>query len=290
MPLNVLPPYITEQKLVEFISSALLEDVGNGDHTSLSAIAASQQGKAQLIFKDKGTIAGMAMAKKIFEVVDPTLKMELFKKDGDSVNFGDIGLIVSGNVHAILKAERLVLNCLQRMSGIATLTQQYISAIKHTKAKLLDTRKTTPNFRLAEKWAVAIGGGHNHRYGLYDMILLKDNHIDYAGGVSQAIKASKKYLFDNQLDLKIEVEVRNLQELEIAMAEGGLYRIMLDNMNLLDMNQAVSMVNGKIPLEASGGVTLNTIAAIAETGVDYISVGALTHSVKSMDISLKACK
>lgn len=286
----MLPPYITNQNLIDFISSALLEDVGNGDHTSLSSIAASQKGKAQLIFKDKGTIAGMAMAKKIFEVVDSTLEVEFLKKDGDSVTFGEIGLIVSGKVHAILKSERLVLNCMQRMSGIATVTQQYISAIKHTKAKLLDTRKTTPNFRLAEKWAVAIGGGYNHRYGLYDMILLKDNHVDYAGGVAKAIIASKKYVQDNQLYLNIEVEVRNLTELQEALHEGGLHRIMLDNMSTEDMTKAVEIVDGTVAIEASGGVTLQTISRIAETGVDFISVGALTHSIKSLDISLKACK
>lgn len=288
--MNLYPPYITPEALAFFIKAALAEDVGNGDHTSLSSISSSQLGKAQLIFKDNGIVAGMALAQHICYVVDAGLEIISLVKDGDTVKYGDIGLTVTGKVQSILKAERLVLNCMQRMSGIATTTQRYIQAMKHTNAKLLDTRKTTPNFRLAEKWAVSIGGGYNHRYGLFDMILLKDNHVDYAGGVALAISAAKKYVTSKKLDLKIEIEVRNLKELEEALAEGGLHRIMLDNMSIEDMKKAVGLVDGTVDTEASGGVTLDTIVAIAETGVDYISVGALTHSVKSMDISLKACK
>ena len=282
--------YITPQKLEEFISAALLEDIGLGDYTSLSSISANQQGKAKLIFKESGMVAGLEMAKKIFEVVDSHCHINFNKQDGDWVNNTEIGFLVSGNIHSILKAERLVLNCMQRMSGIATATQKYIQAIAHTSAKLLDTRKTTPNFRLAEKWAVHIGGGYNHRFGLYDMILLKDNHVDYCGGVRQAILASKNYIGEKNLNLKIEIEVRNLNEVEEVLKEGGVSRIMLDNMSLENMRSAVCLINKRFEVEASGGVTLETISSIAETGVDFISVGALTHSIKSLDMSLKACQ
>lgn len=282
--------YITPQKLEEFISAALLEDIGVGDHTTLSSISANQQGKAKLIFKESGMVAGLELAKKIFEVIDSLCHINFYKKDGDWVNKTEIGFLVSGNIHSILKAERLVLNCMQRMSGIATATQKYIQAIEHTSAKLLDTRKTTPNFRLAEKWAVHIGGGYNHRFGLYDMILLKDNHVDYCGGVAKAIIASKKYIQEKKLNLKIEIEVRNLFEVAEVLKEGGVSRIMLDNMNLEDMRRAVILINKSFEIEASGGVTLETISSVAETGVDYISVGALTHSIKSLDMSLKACQ
>lgn len=288
--MNLYPSYITQEVLYGFIKAALLEDVGSGDHTSCSSIPNAKAGKAQLIFKEDGIVAGMELAKHVFYTVDSSLEIQSFVNDGNTIKYGQIGLQVAGNVHSILKAERLVLNCMQRMSGIATATRKFIQAIEHTSAKLLDTRKTTPNFRLAEKWAVAIGGGYNHRYGLYDMILLKDNHVDYAGGVAKAIRASKKYLVAKKLDLKIEVEVRNLQELQEALAEGGLHRIMLDNMSVEEMREAVALVDGKVDTEASGGVSLQTIAAIAETGVNYISVGALTHSIKSLDISLKAIK
>ncbi|TAH24412.1 MAG: carboxylating nicotinate-nucleotide diphosphorylase [Cytophagales bacterium] len=286
--MNSYPSYITPQSLNDFIVAALSEDIGSGDHTSLSSIPNYQQGKAQLIFKEEGIVAGIEMAKHIFQKVDRALQIESFTKDGNPIHNKEIGMIVTGNVHSILKSERLVLNCMQRMSGIATVCKKYIELIQHTKAKLLDTRKTTPNFRIAEKWAVAIGGGHNHRYGLFDMILLKDNHVDYAGGVAKAIQASKRYIEKNQLDLKIEVEVRNIEEVNEALNEGGFYRIMLDNMSIEEMKKAVTLINNKVLTEASGGVTLETIRKIAETGVDYISVGALTHSLKSLDISLKA--
>jgi nicotinate-nucleotide pyrophosphorylase (carboxylating) len=280
--------YLSEKSINQFIDSALVEDVGDGDHSSLSSIPKGAESKARLIIKGEGILAGMMLAEKIVERVDPTLKIEVFLKDGSAVKTGDIGFHLYGNVHAILKAERLVLNCMQRMSGIATLTQELTKRIAHTKAKLLDTRKTTPNFRLPEKWAVKIGGGENHRFGLYDMILLKDNHVDYAGGVRKAIEASKEYLLRTGKNLRIEIETRNLSEVKEALETGGMHRIMLDNMKLSAMKEAVEMINGQYETEASGGITALTILEIAETGVDYISVGALTHSVKSMDISMKA--
>jgi nicotinate-nucleotide pyrophosphorylase (carboxylating) len=282
------PNYINRQTLDTFINQALAEDVGTGDYTSLASIPEGSQGKAQLIFKSKGIVAGIELSKYIFKSIDDTLVLEYKISDGMSVDFGMIGLTVEGNIHAILKAERLVLNCMQRMSGIATTTQEFVKAVAHTHAKILDTRKTTPNFRLAEKWAVAIGGGTNHRYGLYDMILLKDNHIDYAGGVKKALQNAKKYVSANQLSLDIEIEVRTLAELQEALEEGGMVRIMLDNMSNSIMSEAVKICSKAVPLEASGGVNLNTVAGIANTGVDYISVGSLTHSISSLDISLKA--
>jgi nicotinate-nucleotide pyrophosphorylase (carboxylating) len=228
------------------------------------------------------------MAEEIFRAVDPKLQVELLKKDGDEVKFGDVGLIVSGPSASILSAERLVLNCMQRMSGIATKTHQLTQLILHTKARLMDTRKTTPNFRLMEKWAVHIGGGVNHRFALYDMVMLKDNHIDFAGGIRPAIERTKKYLADHNLNLKIEVETRNLDEVKEVLAVGGIDYIMLDNMDYETMKEAVGLIGGKYSTEASGGITEETLAAVAECGVDYISMGALTHSVKSLDISLKA--
>jgi nicotinate-nucleotide pyrophosphorylase (carboxylating) len=280
--------YLSEKAILQFIDSALAEDIGDGDHSSLSSIPAKAESKARLIIKGEGTLAGMALAETIVKRVDPSLKTEVFITDGNKVKPGDIGLHLYGNVHSILKAERLVLNCMQRMSGIATLTAKMVEIISHTKAKLLDTRKTTPNFRIPEKWAVKIGGGENHRFGLYDMIILKDNHVDYAGGIGKAIEASKEYLKRTGKNLRIEIETRNLKEVQEALTTGGMHRIMLDNMSCSLMKEAVGMINGKYEVEASGGVTEETIREIAETGVDYISVGALTHSVKSMDISLKA--
>ncbi|MDW8296741.1 MAG: carboxylating nicotinate-nucleotide diphosphorylase, partial [Raineya sp.] len=240
--------------------------------------------------KDEGILAGVELAKMIFKAVDNTLQVEILISDGSAVKKGDVGLYVTGKARSILQAERLVLNCMQRMSGIATYTNFLQQKIAHTKAKLLDTRKTTPNFRICEKWAVWIGGGRNHRFGLYDMIMLKDNHIDYAGGIRKAIEATHKYLKDKNLSLRIEVETRNLQEVQEVLEVGGVDVIMLDNMNLVDMRKAVEMIAGKYQTEASGGVTEETIVGIAECGVDFISVGALTHSVKSLDISLKAVK
>ena len=281
-------PYVTEEALNQFIKSALKEDIGHGDHSSLGAIPFDAQSSAQLKIKDEGVLAGMVLAERIFKAVDPDLKVSNQLKDGDRVKFGDIGLEVRGRAISILSAERLVLNCMQRMSGIATKTRNLVDLIKHTKAQLLDTRKTTPNSRIIEKWAVTIGGGQNHRFGLYDMIMLKDNHNDFAGGIKAAISSTKKYLAENNLHLKIEVETRNLEEVNQALETGGVDVIMLDNFDLLNLKQAVDLIGDKCQTEASGGITESTIRDIAETGVDFISVGALTHSYNSLDISLKA--
>ncbi|MFD2035093.1 carboxylating nicotinate-nucleotide diphosphorylase [Belliella marina] len=281
-------PYLTESNIRQFIEQALLEDVGPGDYSSLSSIPAQQQGQAQLLVKEDGILAGLVLAEKIFHQFDPTLKVEILKEDGTLVKAGDIGLTVKGAATSILTTERLVLNCMQRMSGIATKTHQLNNLISHTKAKLMDTRKTTPNFRMMEKWAVVLGGGLNHRYALYDMVMLKDNHIDFAGGIEKAIHSTTKYLKENKLKLKIEIETRNLEEVAEVLRVGGIDYIMLDNMDYATMREAVKMVGGRYPLEASGGITESTLKDVAECGVDFISVGALTHQVKSMDISLKA--
>ncbi|WMN12289.1 carboxylating nicotinate-nucleotide diphosphorylase [Marivirga salinae] len=280
--------YLTKENIQGFIQSALAEDIREGDHSSLASIPAGTQNTAQLIIKGDGILAGMEMAEHIFKAVDENLKIEFFKKDGDKVKAGEIGLKVHGSAVSILSAERLVLNCLQRMSGIATYTHNLNELIRHTSAKLLDTRKTTPNFRIAEKWAVAIGGGQNHRFGLFDMVMLKDNHNDFAGGITKAVQSTREYLKQNNLSLRIEVETRNLDEVKEALAVGGVDVIMLDNMEVPEMKAAVELINGKCETEASGGITEETIKPIAETGVDYISVGALTHSYKSLDMSLKA--
>ena len=282
------PAYLTPQALQNFISSALSEDIGPGDYSSLASIPEGKQGKARLIIKDQGILAGVEMASLIFSAVDPRLTVQLLKKDGDQAEPGDIGLVVSGSSASILSAERLVLNCMQRMSAIATKTHQLTQLILHTKARLMDTRKTTPNFRLMEKWAVHIGGGLNHRFALYDMVMLKDNHVDFAGGIREAITRTKKYLSDNSLNLKIEIETRNLEEVGQVLEVGGVDFIMLDNMDYATMREAVQLIDGKYRTEASGGITEETLAAVAECGVDYISMGALTHSVSSLDISLKA--
>lgn len=276
-------------EMIEFLREALKEDIGSGDHTSLACIPESATGKAKLLVKGNGVISGVAISQMVFELVDPSLKTDYLIKDGSAVAHGDICFYVEGSSRSILQAERLVLNIMQRMSGVATQTAQLTSLIKGTKAKLLDTRKTTPNFREFEKLAVVHGGGVNHRFGLYDMILIKDNHIDYAGGISNAIKAAKKYITDKKLGIDIEVEARNIKEVEQIMAEGGILRILLDNFTPEDMKEAVKLINGKVQTEASGGITKETIRSYAETGVDYISVGALTHSVTSLDLSLKAC-
>ncbi len=280
--------YITPEAIDSFIHQALKEDVGDGDHTSLASIPKGVQGRAQLILKDSGVLAGMDVAKRIFECVDPALQLTINMRDGDRFEPGQIALTVSGSVHSILTAERLVLNTMQRMSGIASYTNQLQSLIAHTQAKVLDTRKTTPNFRMLEKWAVKIGGGVNHRYGLFDMILLKDNHVDFAGGIKQALQHSKKYIQETGKDLKIEIETRNLKEVQEALEEGGAFRIMLDNMSPAQMKEAVLLINHKTETEASGGINENTIVAVAESGVDYISIGSLSHSYKSKDMSLKA--
>ncbi|SEF83246.1 carboxylating nicotinate-nucleotide diphosphorylase [Algoriphagus boritolerans] len=282
------PAYLTPESLQKFIQSALLEDIGPGDYSSLASIPEGKTGRAQLLIKDEGILAGVELAGEIFKSVDPRLEVQFFKKDGDAVKAGDVGLIVSGPSASILSAERLVLNCMQRMSAIATKTHRLSQLISHTKAKLMDTRKTTPNFRLMEKWAVLIGGGVNHRFALYDMVMLKDNHVDFAGGIREAIERTKKYLAENSLNLKIEIETRNLNEVRQVLEVGGIDYIMLDNMDFATMREAVKMIDGKFSTEASGGITEETLAKVAECGVDFISMGALTHSVSSLDISLKA--
>jgi len=280
--------YLTPEAIDTFIDRALAEDAGDGDHTSLASIPEGEQGKAQLILKDAGILAGIEAAGRIFKRVDPSLNVKINMKDGDVFEPGQIALTVNGSVHSILLAERLVLNTMQRMSGIASYTHDLQSLIAHTKAKVLDTRKTTPNFRMMEKWAVRIGGGVNHRYGLFDMILLKDNHVDFSGGIKHALQNSKAYIKKTGRDLKIEIETRSIAEVKEALQEGGAFRIMLDNMSPLMMKEAVDLIKGKAETEASGGINEHTIVAVAESGVDYISIGSLSHSYKSKDMSLKA--
>ena len=272
----------------QFIDLALAEDVGDGDHTSLATIPATAKGKAKLLVKEAGILAGVELALQIFAKVDAGLKTEVLLHDGASIQAGDIAFYVEGSAQSILKAERLVLNCMQRMSGIATKTHQITELIKGSGVKLLDTRKTTPGLRYLEKWAVRIGGGVNHRFGLYDMILIKDNHVDYAGGIKQAIKTARRYLQDQHKNLQIEIEVRNMAELQQVIDEGGADRILLDNFSPNELKEAVKLLNHQYITEASGGITQENIAEYAKTGVDYISSGALTHSVKSLDLSLKA--
>jgi nicotinate-nucleotide pyrophosphorylase (carboxylating) len=281
---------LDEQLVHTFIQHALAEDVGDGDHTSLSTIATGITGKARLLVKDDGILAGVELALEIFKEIDPQIQVSVYLHDGAPIKHGDVALEVAGSVHSILKAERLVLNCMQRMSGIATKTHQIMQLLQGTHTKVLDTRKTTPNFRYFEKWAVQIGGGANHRFALYDMILIKDNHVDYSGGIQNAITNAQQYLKDTGRKLQIEIEVRNLTELQQALDAGGIDRIMFDNFNLDDLRKGIAMVNGQYATEASGGITTETIRGYAECGVDYISVGALTHSVKSLDLSLKAVK
>lgn len=281
------PSYLTDQAIYQFIQQALREDIGAGDHSTLGAVPASRQGSARLLVKDEGILAGVEVAHLIFHEVDPTLQLTQLKTDGDEVHRGDIAFTVSGKAQSILMAERVVLNCMQRMSGIATYTHRLTQLIAGTKAKLMDTRKTTPNFRLMEKWAVAIGGGVNHRFALYDMVMLKDNHVDLAGGIRPAIEHVKTYLHENNKSLKIEIETRSLKEVAEVLEVGGVDIIMLDNMSVADIKQAVNMIGGRYKTEASGGITEATLRQVAECGVDFISVGALTHSVKSLDLSLK---
>ena len=280
--------YLSKENIHSFIHQALLEDVGPGDFTSLATVPDAATGKAKLIAKESGMLAGVELALEIFSVVDPDLEIQLFKRDGDRILQGDIVLHVSGRSQSILKEERLVLNCMQRMSGIATYTQQLCRVLLGTRAKLLDTRKTTPNFRIAEKWACKIGGAVNHRYGLFDKILIKDNHIDYSGGVKHALENTFEYLKTNQLNLQIEIEVRNFSELKEVLEIGGVERIMLDNFTPEQIREAIRMIDGRFQTEASGGINEKTLRSYAETGVDYISMGALTHQVKSLDLSLKA--
>ncbi len=283
------PSYVTDKVLKQFIKNALEEDLGEGDHSTLATIPKNLEQRAQCLIKQDCILAGVELAQSIFKNFDKSLKVEVLMKDGDVAKKGDVAFTVSGKAQSILQVERLVLNCMQRMSGIATLTHDWDSRLVGTNAKLLDTRKTTPNFRICEKWAVAIGGGTNHRYGLYDMIMLKDNHIDYNGSITNAVKAAKEYVKKNKKNLKIEVETRNLQEVKEAV-KSGADRIMLDNMDLDTMAKAVKLIAGKCETEASGGVTRDMLKNIAETGVDFISAGALTHSAKNIDISLKAIK
>jgi nicotinate-nucleotide pyrophosphorylase (carboxylating) len=279
---------LDKEYIYSFIANALAEDVGDGDHTSLATIPAGTQGKAKLLVKDTGILAGVDLALEIFKQVDPSLKVNVLLHDGAEIRPKDIVFEVEGDAQSILTAERLVLNCMQRMSGIATKTHEIVKLLKGTGTKVLDTRKTTPGMRYLEKWAVKIGGGVNHRFGLFDMILIKDNHVDYSGGIKQAILKTKDYLQKTGKKLAIEIEVRDLNELQQVLGTGGIDRILLDNFNLDDLRKAVSMVGNKFETEASGGITIDNIRQYAECGVDYISVGALTHSVKSLDLSLKA--
>jgi len=273
----------------DLIKLAFAEDIGDGDHTTLCSIPPTAQGKSQLIIKEDGVLAGVEMAKRIFHYFDPELKVTVFINDGAEVKKGDIALTVEGKVQSLLQTERLMLNVMQRMSGIATTTRKYAKALEGTKTRVLDTRKTTPGMRMIEKEAVKIGGGVNHRIGLFDMILLKDNHVDFAGGIENAITRAQSYLKEKNKNLKIEIEVRNFNELEQVLKIGGVDRIMLDNFNTTDTKEAVKRIGGRFETESSGGITFDTLRDYAECGVDYISVGALTHSVKSLDMSLKAC-
>jgi nicotinate-nucleotide pyrophosphorylase (carboxylating) len=280
--------YQAPEYIQHFIEEALQEDLGDGDHTSLATVPASATGSASLLVKDTGVLAGVELAKAIFTYVDPNLNLTVFKQDGDWIEPGMTVLEVNGPSQSILKAERLVLNCMQRMSGIATYTRSLVQIIHGTKAKLLDTRKTTPNFRLAEKWACKIGGATNHRYGLFDMILIKDNHVDFAGGIPAALEKAFAYNLLRDKKLAIEIEVRNEKELDEVLEIGGVQRIMLDNFSPSQLRDAVRKINGRFITEASGGINETTLRAYAETGVDFISVGALTHHIKSLDLSLKA--
>lgn len=276
-----------EDRLIDL---AFAEDIGDGDHTTLCCIPESAMGKSHLLIKEDGILAGVEVAKRVFARFDPTMKVEVLINDGAHVKKGDIAMVVTGKVRSLLQTERLMLNIMQRMSGIATMTARYVERLKGTKTHVLDTRKTTPGMRMLEKQAVKIGGGMNHRIGLFDMILLKDNHVDFAGGISNAINRCHEYLKEKGLDLKIEIEVRNFDELRQAMECGGINRIMLDNFSVEDTKKAVEMVGGKFETESSGGITFDTIRDYAECGVDFISVGALTHSVKGLDMSFKACE
>ncbi len=284
--MNIIPD---ESQILEIVEIALKEDIGDGDHTSLSTVPANAIGKAKLLVKDSGVLAGVELAKMIFKRVDPNLKMEQLLNDGDHVKPGDIAFHVSGSSRSILSSERLVLNFMQRMSGIATKTYELASLIEDLPTQLLDTRKTTPCVRLMEKWAVRIGGGNNHRFALYDMIMIKDNHVDYAGGIKNAILRTNQYLRENNKDLRIEIETRNLDEVKEVLAVGDVDRIMLDNFSPAQISEALKLIDRhEFETEASGGINADTIRSYAETGVDFISSGALTHSYQSLDLSLKA--
>ena len=276
-----------EDKLIDL---AFAEDIGDGDHTTLCCIPEDAMGKSHLLIKEDGVLAGVEMAKKVFARFDPTMKVEVLINDGAQVKKGDIAMVVEGKTRSLLQTERLMLNIMQRMSGIATMTAKYVKRLEGTKTHVLDTRKTTPGLRMLEKQAVKIGGGMNHRIGLFDMILLKDNHVDFAGGITNAIDRCHAYLQEKGLDLKIEIEVRSFDELNQVLEHGGVNRIMLDNFSVADTKKAVGIIAGKYETESSGGITYDTIRDYAEQGVDFISVGALTHSVKGLDMSFKACE
>lgn len=281
--------YTVDELNDKLIDLAFSEDIGDGDHTTLCCIPDDEMGKSQLIIKEKGILAGIRVAQQVFNRFDPTMKVEVLIEDGTPVKPGDVAMIVSGKVRSLLQTERLMLNIMQRMSGIATMTSKYVKKLEGTNTRILDTRKTTPGMRMMEKEAVKIGGGVNHRIGLFDMILLKDNHIDFAGGIDAALDKCHQYLKDKGLDLKIEIEVRSFDELQQVLNHGGVDRIMLDNFNTEDTKKAVAMINHRYETESSGGITYDTIRDYAECGVDFISVGALTHSVKGLDMSFKAC-
>lgn len=280
--------YIEKELIDKLIDLAFAEDIGEGDHTTLCCIPAEAQGRSRMIIKESGILAGMKVAKEVFRKFDPDLNVKILLNDGTAVKGGDVAMIVSGSIRSLLQTERLMLNIVQRMSGIATTTHKYMERLKGTNTRVLDTRKTTPGMRILEKMAVKIGGGTNHRIGLFDMILLKDNHIDFAGGIEKAIDRCHAYLEANNKTLKIEIEVRSFGELQQVLEHGGVNRIMLDNFSVDDTRKAVEMIGGKYETESSGGITLDTLRDYAECGVDFISVGALTHSVKSLDISFKA--
>ncbi len=281
--------YTVEELEDKLIDLAFAEDIGDGDHTTLCCIPEDAMGKSHLLIKEDGILAGVEVAKKVFDRFDNTMKVEVLIGDGAEVKKGDIAMVVTGKVRSLLQTERLMLNIMQRMSGIATMTHKYVEKLKGTKTHVLDTRKTTPGMRMLEKQAVKIGGGMNHRIGLFDMILLKDNHVDFAGGITNAIARCHAYLKEKNLDLKIELEVRNFDELNQVLTHGGVNRIMLDNFSVADTKKAVELIGGRYETESSGGITFDTIRDYAECGVDFISVGALTHSVKGLDMSFKAC-
>ena len=281
--------YTVEELEDKLIDLAFAEDIGDGDHTTLCCIPEDAMGKSHLLIKEDGILAGVEVAKKVFDRFDNTMKVEVLIGDGAEVKKGDIAMVVTGKVRSLLQTERLMLNIMQRMSGIATMTHKYVEKLKGTKTHVLDTRKTTPGMRMLEKQAVKIGGGMNHRIGLFDMILLKDNHVDFAGGITNAIDRCHAYLKEKNLNLKIELEVRNFNELNQVLTHGGVNRIMLDNFSVADTKKAVELIGGRYETESSGGITFDTIRDYAECGVDFISVGALTHSVKGLDMSFKAC-
>lgn len=281
--------FTVEELNDKLIDLAFAEDIGDGDHTTLCCIPADAEGKSKLLIKEEGILAGIRIAKEVFHRFDPTLKVEVFIEDGAHVKPGDVPMIVSGKVRSLLQTERLMLNIMQRMSGIATMTAKYVERLKGTKTHVLDTRKTTPGMRMLEKEAVKIGGGVNHRIGLFDMILLKDNHVDFCGGIDNALNRCAEYQKEKGLHLKVEIECRSLDEIRQVMANGKADRIMLDNFSLEDTRKAVELIDGRFETESSGGITIDTLRDYAECGVDYISVGALTHSVKGLDISFKSC-